>query len=198
MYKRQTLALAALGLLRFQGALKVEGQGWGQGQASDLALRRAMQVVFQDPFSSLSPRMTVEQIVGERAGVTAQRIDLYHRHCGGCRRTARFAQHRAGTALDGGVDEATAVGALAGQGEEEVARLHLTRIGAQRARHDAAARQRVAHAGDDGGSADGAHQPSLPVALLRAICSTGTGASGGTPVARSVAFMMSENTGAAT
>jgi microcin C transport system ATP-binding protein len=62
---KSTLALAALGLLRFQGALKVEGQGWGQGQASDLALRRAMQVVFQDPFSSLSPRMTVEQIVGE-------------------------------------------------------------------------------------------------------------------------------------
>ena len=29
------------------------------------AMRRRMQVVFQDPFSSLSPRMTIEQIVGE-------------------------------------------------------------------------------------------------------------------------------------
>jgi microcin C transport system ATP-binding protein len=29
------------------------------------AVRRRMQVVFQDPFGSLSPRMTIEQIVGE-------------------------------------------------------------------------------------------------------------------------------------
>ncbi len=31
----------------------------------DTALRQSLQVVFQDPFSSLSPRMTVEEIVGE-------------------------------------------------------------------------------------------------------------------------------------
>ena len=34
-----------------------------------------MQVVFQDPFSSLSPRMTVEQIVGEGLTVHAPELD---------------------------------------------------------------------------------------------------------------------------
>ncbi len=62
---KSTLALAALGLLRHQGALSVAGQRWATGGTGDRALRRIMQVVFQDPFSSLSPRMTVEQIVGE-------------------------------------------------------------------------------------------------------------------------------------
>ena len=62
---KSTLALATLGLQRFDGQLQVSGQVWGAGSASDKALRRLIQVVFQDPFSSLSPRMTVEEIVGE-------------------------------------------------------------------------------------------------------------------------------------
>ncbi|MDB5827456.1 MAG: transporter related protein [Variovorax sp.] len=62
---KSTLALAALGLLPHGGKLAVAGQRWATGKGADRALRRVMQVVFQDPFSSLSPRMTVEQIVGE-------------------------------------------------------------------------------------------------------------------------------------
>ena len=62
---KSSLALAALGLLRSRGDIEVLGQHWGQGAATDLAIRKRMQVVFQDPFSSLSPRMTVEEIVGE-------------------------------------------------------------------------------------------------------------------------------------
>jgi len=68
---KSSLALAALGLIPFQGELRIEGQSW-QGQANaDLPLRRALQVVFQDPFSSLSPRMNVEQLVGEGLQVHA-------------------------------------------------------------------------------------------------------------------------------
>ncbi len=62
---KSTLALAALGLQAFTGRLRVDGQDWGGGKLADKALRRTIQAVFQDPFSSLSPRMTVEEIVGE-------------------------------------------------------------------------------------------------------------------------------------
>jgi microcin C transport system ATP-binding protein len=62
---KSTLALAALGLLACGGGLSVLGQVWGSSAARDRALRKSIQVVFQDPFSSLSPRMTVEEIVGE-------------------------------------------------------------------------------------------------------------------------------------
>ena len=72
---KSTLALAALGLLKHRGELKVDGKGWAVDRASDLGLRRTMQVVFQDPFSSLSPRMTVEQIVGEGLRVHAPELD---------------------------------------------------------------------------------------------------------------------------
>jgi len=62
---KSTLALAALGLVPSRGVLSVGGQAWGKGRVADQTLRRRLQVVFQDPFSSLSPRMTVEEIVGE-------------------------------------------------------------------------------------------------------------------------------------
>ncbi|MDB5966337.1 MAG: transporter ATP-binding protein [Polaromonas sp.] len=62
---KSSLALAALGLHPHTGSLQVVGKAWGTNAAANKALRRAVQVVFQDPFSSLSPRMTVEAIVGE-------------------------------------------------------------------------------------------------------------------------------------
>lgn len=62
---KSTLALAALGLLPFGGELKVAGQAWGLSAAHNKSMRRVVQAVFQDPFSSLSPRLTVEEIVGE-------------------------------------------------------------------------------------------------------------------------------------
>ena len=71
---KSTLALAVLGLLHFSNEVKIFGQAWGQGRVSDLQNRKHLQVVFQDPFSSLSPRMTVEEIVGEGLSVHAPEL----------------------------------------------------------------------------------------------------------------------------
>ncbi|MBV7541805.1 ABC transporter ATP-binding protein [Acidovorax sp. sic0104] len=66
---KSTLAQAILGLLPHAGQLQVGGQAWQQpamrNTPANQQLRRRVQVVFQDPFSSLSPRLTVEEIVGE-------------------------------------------------------------------------------------------------------------------------------------
>ena len=62
---KSTLALASLGLLPFSGQLLAAGDAWSRQAARNRAIRSAVQVVFQDPFSSLSPRMTVEASVGE-------------------------------------------------------------------------------------------------------------------------------------
>ncbi|MBL4915622.1 ABC transporter ATP-binding protein [Szabonella alba] len=67
---KTTLALAILRLIRSEGPVVFMGrdvQGWSSRQMRDL--RRDMQVVFQDPFGSLSPRMTIEQIIAEGLGV---------------------------------------------------------------------------------------------------------------------------------
>jgi microcin C transport system ATP-binding protein len=63
---KTTLALALLNLVKAQGDIRIAGTPWsGATRAGRRALRRQIQVVFQDPMSSLSPRMTVEAIVGE-------------------------------------------------------------------------------------------------------------------------------------
>ncbi len=76
---KSTLALAALGLLPYQGRLQVSGQTWSRDATRNKTLRRTVQVVFQDPFSSLSPRMTVEEIVGEGLRVHAPELSAAER-----------------------------------------------------------------------------------------------------------------------
>ncbi|MCA0303069.1 MAG: ABC transporter ATP-binding protein [Proteobacteria bacterium] len=63
---KTTLGLALLRLEGSTGAIVFDGrdlQAMRQGELRPL--RREMQIVFQDPFSSLSPRMSVGEIVGE-------------------------------------------------------------------------------------------------------------------------------------
>lgn len=72
---KSTLAQAVLGLHPFQGDMHVLGQMWDKNplrnSRNNKAMRRQIQVVFQDPFSSLSPRLTIEEIVAEGLQVHA-------------------------------------------------------------------------------------------------------------------------------
>jgi len=63
---KTSLALALLRLVKSSGAISFFGHGIdGLGNREMRPLRREMQIVFQDPFASLSPRLSVGQIVGE-------------------------------------------------------------------------------------------------------------------------------------
>jgi microcin C transport system ATP-binding protein len=67
---KTTLALAILRLIGSEGTVTFLGKNIATNGRADLrSLRRQMQVVFQDPYGSLSPRMTVEQIIAEGLGV---------------------------------------------------------------------------------------------------------------------------------
>ncbi len=70
---KSTLGLALLRLLRPQGAVYFDGRAISALSARALRpLRRELQIVFQDPYGSLSPRMSVGQIVAE--GLELHRI----------------------------------------------------------------------------------------------------------------------------
>ncbi|UPG73586.1 ABC transporter ATP-binding protein [Roseomonas gilardii subsp. gilardii] len=67
---KTTLGLTVLQLERGEGTVRLEGERIdGLGRRALRPLRRSMQVVFQDPFGSLSPRMTVADIVAEGLAV---------------------------------------------------------------------------------------------------------------------------------
>jgi microcin C transport system ATP-binding protein len=73
---KSTLAMALLGLQRTaHGEIEFQGRALASYRGREqTVLRSNMQVVFQDPFSSLSPRQTVERIVGE--GLALHRPEL--------------------------------------------------------------------------------------------------------------------------
>ena len=72
---KTTLGLAMMRLLSSDGEIRFEGQEIQDLQSKKMRpLRRNMQIVFQDPYGSLSPRMSVSQIVGE--GLQIQQPEL--------------------------------------------------------------------------------------------------------------------------
>jgi microcin C transport system ATP-binding protein len=63
---KTTLGMALLRLESAEGVIEFSGRSIVNDSAAELqGLRREMQVVFQDPFGSLSPRMSVGEIIGE-------------------------------------------------------------------------------------------------------------------------------------
>ena len=75
---KTTLAMGLLRLERSEGAItfrgrRIDASGWKAMRP----LRREMQIVFQDPFSSLSPRLSVGQIIEEGLQVHGLVADDY-------------------------------------------------------------------------------------------------------------------------
>jgi microcin C transport system ATP-binding protein len=67
---KTTLALAILRLIQSEGYIWLDGRDISTLSSHAMRpLRRDMQVVFQDPFGSLSPRLTAEAIIAEGLGV---------------------------------------------------------------------------------------------------------------------------------
>jgi microcin C transport system ATP-binding protein len=78
---KSTLAMALLGLQRTAGGeIDFQGRALGTFRGHEqTVLRSNMQVVFQDPFSSLSPRQTIERIVGEGLALHRPHLDAQGR-----------------------------------------------------------------------------------------------------------------------
>ena len=74
---KSTTALGLLGLLpeaRVSGAVRICGMDAMHPRADRMALKRAAQIIFQDPFASLDPRMSVGESIEE--GLAALRPDM--------------------------------------------------------------------------------------------------------------------------
>ncbi len=72
---KTSLALALLRLISSRGSIRFADQEIQGKRSKELrALRRGMQIVFQDPYGSLSPRMTVAEIIAE--GLRVHEVNL--------------------------------------------------------------------------------------------------------------------------
>jgi len=85
---KTTLARTLLRLIEpDSGEMRFRGQDWRGAHGAELrALRRRIQMVFQDPIASLNARMRVGAIVGEPLAIHEPRLSRSERHA----RTARM------------------------------------------------------------------------------------------------------------
>ena len=82
---KTTFGLALLRLLSSKGKIVFKGQDIQSYQSNDMRpLRKEMQIIFQDPFASLNPRLTIGQIIEEGLRVHSighskiEREDMIH------------------------------------------------------------------------------------------------------------------------
>ena len=74
---KTTLALAIMRLIASEGGITFRDKDVRRWSTRQLRrLRKDMQIVFQDPFGSLSPRMTCQQIIAE--GLAIHKVDPHH------------------------------------------------------------------------------------------------------------------------
>ncbi len=77
---KSTIALLLPRLIRFQGRVWLEGQDLARlGRRALRHTRAKLQIVFQDPYGSLSPRLTVGDIVGEGLALHAPELRVDER-----------------------------------------------------------------------------------------------------------------------
>lgn len=69
---KSTLGLAVCNLLKFSGQIFLNNIN--TKDYANRELRKKLQIVFQDPYNSLNPRMTIEQIIGEGLAVHYPRL----------------------------------------------------------------------------------------------------------------------------
>ncbi|MEM8877632.1 MAG: ABC transporter ATP-binding protein [Pseudomonadota bacterium] len=77
---KTTLGLALTRMISSNGAISFEGQDIGTRSFSQMRpLREDIQIVFQDPYGSLSPRMSVAEIVAEGLAIHHRALSLSER-----------------------------------------------------------------------------------------------------------------------
>ncbi|MAV17303.1 MAG: microcin C ABC transporter ATP-binding protein, partial [Gammaproteobacteria bacterium] len=67
---KSTLGRAIANLIPFEGSIIYDGKDISKNSAQESKnLKKDIQIIFQDPYGSLSPRMTIGEIIGEGLGV---------------------------------------------------------------------------------------------------------------------------------
>ncbi len=78
---KTSLVLAILKLIKSEGKITINDIEISNLKTKEIKkLRKNIQIVFQDPFSSLSPRMTIEQIVSEGLNIHYPKISIQEKN----------------------------------------------------------------------------------------------------------------------